>query len=384
MFFQWLLDTVREQEVDYLIVSGDIFDSPLPSNQSFHLYYRFLAQLPSYGACGAVIVGGNHDSPSSLAAPRELLEALRIFVRGAVSKDPEDDVVLLEGRGGEGVLCGLVPYLRERDIRVSRAGESPEERHAGIVRGIAEHYRRIGEAIQRRRSPDITGAIATGHLFTAGTTGESESERELYVGKLGIVDSEVFPSDIDYLALGHIHSPWVIAPHIRYAGSPIPMDFGEEREKSVYLVDIPGEVRKLRIPEFRRLLRFHADPKEVREEIRGLSREELGESGLSPWAEIRLKDTAPGIFASFEELLEEKGISLLRVMIDRVEGDSDTLVGTESLQDISAQDMFRLRCKAAGVSPDDRLLLAFDELLQGVLDRRQEAPQGLGTESEED
>ena len=94
-FLDWLLELVEQQSVDVLIVAGDIFDTTTPSNKAQSLYYRFLARL-SHSCCRhVVVVGGNHDSPSFLEAPKALLQFLDIHIIGAAQEQPEDEVLLL-------------------------------------------------------------------------------------------------------------------------------------------------------------------------------------------------------------------------------------------------------------------------------------------------
>jgi len=76
----WLRQTIIEQEIDVLLVSGDIFDIGNPPSYARHLYYRFLTSLQGTYCRHVVITGGNHDSPSMLNAPKELLEILNVYV----------------------------------------------------------------------------------------------------------------------------------------------------------------------------------------------------------------------------------------------------------------------------------------------------------------
>ena len=252
-FLDWQLQTLREQKVDVLLIAGDIFDTTAPSNQAQNLYYDFLSQVCHTDCRHVIIVAGNHDSASFLEAPKQLLKAFNIHIIGSMTDTPTDEVITLSDKAGQPELIVMaVPYLRDRDVRTVGHGERLDDKERKLTQGIKAHYAQIADiAIAQqaqlhakyKRSIPI---VATGHLFTVGgQTMEGDGVRDLYVGSLGSIGAEIFHPQIDYVALGHLHIPQAVGgqPHIRYAGSPIAMGFGESRQqKQVHL------------------LRFDADP----------------------------------------------------------------------------------------------------------------------------
>ena len=252
-FLDWQLQTLREQKVDVLLIAGDIFDTTAPSNQAQNLYYDFLSQVCHTDCRHVIIVAGNHDSASFLEAPKQLLKAFNIHIIGSMTDTPTDEVITLSDKSEQPELIVMaVPYLRDRDVRTVGHGERLEDKERKLTQGIKAHYAQIADiAIAQqaqlhakyKRSIPI---VATGHLFTVGgQTMEGDGVRDLYVGSLGSIGAEIFHPQIDYVALGHLHIPQAVGgqPHIRYAGSPIAMGFGESRQqKQVHL------------------LRFDADP----------------------------------------------------------------------------------------------------------------------------
>lgn len=252
-FLDWQLQTLREQKVDVLLIAGDIFDTTAPSNQAQNLYYDFLSQVCDTDCRHVIIVAGNHDSASFLEAPKQLLKSFNIHIIGSMTDTPTDEVITLLDKAGQAELIVMaVPYLRDRDVRTVGHGERLDDKERKLAQGIKAHYAQIADiAIAQqaqlkakyKRSIPI---VATGHLFTVGgQTMEGDGVRDLYVGSLGSIGAEIFHPQIDYVALGHLHIPQAVGgqPHIRYAGSPIAMGFGESRQqKQVHL------------------LRFDADP----------------------------------------------------------------------------------------------------------------------------
>lgn len=246
-FLDWQLQTLHEQKVDVLLIAGDIFDTTAPSNQAQNLYYDFLSQVCHTDCRHVIIVAGNHDSASFLEAPKQLLKAFNIHIIGSMTDTPTDEVITLLDKSGQPELIVMaVPYLRDRDVRTVGHGERLDDKERKLAQGIKAHYAQIADIamaqqaqLQAKYKRSIP-IVATGHLFTVGgQTMEGDGVRDLYVGSLGSIGAEIFHPHIDYVALGHLHIPQAVGgqPHIRYAGSPIAMGFGESRQqKQVHLL----------------------------------------------------------------------------------------------------------------------------------------------------
>ncbi|WP_367107006.1 exonuclease SbcCD subunit D C-terminal domain-containing protein [uncultured Psychrobacter sp.] len=246
-FLNWLEDTISAQKVDVLIVAGDIFDTMTPSNRAQALYYEFLGKVSTSCCEHIIIVAGNHDSPTFLDAPSQVLKFLNVHVIGTACDDVGDEVLVLDGTDGmPHCIIAAVPYLRDRDVRSSSAGESADSKDANVIKGIRAHYDEVAtiaknyqESLCKTHQRYIP-IIATGHLFAAGgKTTDDDGVRDLYVGSLGKVSAEMFDARFDYVALGHLHVPQRVGgqEHIRYSGSPIAMGFGEaKQQKQVLLV----------------------------------------------------------------------------------------------------------------------------------------------------
>jgi len=225
-----------------------------------------------------IIIAGNHDSPSFLNAPRDLLKFLNIHVIGCASEDPDDELIVLSGPDGEPrlIVCAI-PYLRDRDIRTSDAGESIEDKERKIIAGIRNHYRLVCDAAEKKRESlgKPVPIVAMGHLFAAGgQTVDGDGVRELYIGSLAQVGRDVFPECIDYLALGHLHIPQKVggSDFIRYSGSPLPIGFGEaEQVKSVTVVEFSGNektVANIPVPRFQELKSCEETGRKLKEDRR--------------------------------------------------------------------------------------------------------------------
>lgn len=270
-FLQWLENCVEERNVDTLIVAGDIFDSQTPSNRSLAMYYGFLSRISTTCCHHIIIIGGNHDSPMLLNAPRDLLHYLNIHVVGSAPQIIDDELIILydENDIPEAIILA-VPYLRDKDIRSSTPEESVNDKQHKMLQGIRDHYFTLAElasAKQKQMDRKIP-VIATGHLFCqGGQTREGDGIRELYVGTLVHVGLDSFPASIDYLALGHLHMPQKVAnqDNRRYSGSPLTMNFTEaDQVKKVLLVESNDiTVQEVPVPCFQSLQNITGDLKHI-------------------------------------------------------------------------------------------------------------------------
>ncbi len=299
-FLDWLLLTVQHQGIDALVIAGDIFDTQSPSHTAQELYYTFLVRMQRTGCRDIVVVGGNHDSPTMLNASRQLLRQLRIHVVGGVPTDPAEQVLHLAGPDGRpGLVVCAVPFLRDRDIRLAVAGESPDDRQIRIRQSIAGHYTALAEldVVRRLREQDVP-VLATGHLYAAGGEAREGAERDVHIGGLGLVGAEHFPTAFDYVALGHLHRPQVVGgrAHIRYSGSPVPLSFTEADDKQqVLLLEFKGAgaptITSIPVPVARRLQRFHGTLDEVEADILAYDNSAFT---LVAWADVLVRsDEAP-------------------------------------------------------------------------------------------
>ena len=290
-FLDWLAATLEAEQVDALIIAGDVFDTATPSPRSQAQYYQFLCRIAA-GPCRHVIItAGNHDSPAFLDAPRDILRALNVHVIGT-AREPADEVLLLRDRDGapEAIVCA-VPYLRERDLRSADAGESPAEKTAKLLDGIRAHYAAAVAHAETLRNGAALPLIATVHLYTAGSQTSEAHDHE--IGTLTHVPASVFPAAIDYLALGHIHLAQRLdgSETRRYSGSPLAHTFAEAAQnKTVCLVAFQGRnaaVRPLAVPVFQKRERLRGDLPALEARLA-----ELAATGDNIWLEIHYEGEA--------------------------------------------------------------------------------------------
>lgn len=377
-FLSWLTETIQQNEVDALLVAGDIFDTSAPSNRAQELYYRFLCRVAASSCRHVVVIAGNHDSPSFLNAPKELLKALDVHVVGNSAEDPEDEVLILcdEQEAPEMIVCA-VPYLRDRDIRVAEGGESIEDKGRKLIEGIRTHYATVVTSAEQKREELGVNIpiVGMGHLFTAGgQTVMDDGVRPLYVGSLAHVSAGIFPDSLNYLALGHLHVPQKVngSEVMRYSGSPLPMGFGEaKQQKSVCLVEfqsLTAAVQLIDVPVFRKLERIKGDWDEISNRIL-----ELSVTDSRAWLEVVYEgdEVIGDLRERLDAAISDTGMEILRVkntrIIDRVLGQSHD---EETLDDLNVNDVFE-RCLAANEVPEAQraeLFRAYNETVASLYD----------------
>ncbi len=373
LFLNWLNELITFQDVDALILAGDVFDTGNPSNAALKLYYDFLWKIKNTSCRHVVIIGGNHDSVSTLNAPKELLKYLNVYVIGGVPENKEEQIIPLADPDGnlQAIVCA-VPFLRDRDIKLSVAGETQEEREVRIKQGVSDYYRQLIPYISRYKKENLP-LIATGHLFASGAVA-SESEKNIHLGNLGQIAVDSFPEELDYVALGHLHRAQLVGKknHIRYSGAPIALDFSEyEQQKKVLIADFGDgkllNIEEFNVPVFRKMIRIKGSQESVKEKL-----ETVRESAILPtWIEIEVETAyfIPDLQEQLNELIKANShIGELYIRQTRIHGEPVT--GEISgdvlfLQDLQPETVFLKKCELeSGAGNMDELLMTFKEALE--------------------
>ncbi len=214
-FLDFLVATVRERQIDAVLVAGDLYDRALPPADAVRLAGEALARLAELAP--TIVISGNHDSAARLGFLAPLLARGGLHVR----TDPRaigEAIPVGDGR------VVAIPYLEPDLVRGTLGVE--ERTHAAA----------IGAAMAR--VPAGAGPLVVmAHAFVAGAQ-PSESERDLAVGGASSVPASLF-AGVDYVALGHLHGPQIVGEHARYAGSPLAFSFSEAHQrKSVAVVEV--------------------------------------------------------------------------------------------------------------------------------------------------
>jgi exonuclease SbcD len=235
-----IVDIARQEQPDLVIIAGDLYDTAAPAPEATRVVTRALSALRQTGA-QVVAIGGNHDHGQALDAQLPWADAAGIMLRGSVRDKPDDLILTGTTAGGERWRLAALPFLSQR--YAIRAVEMYELTAAEASQTYADHIARLIARLSEKFAEPGVVNLLTAHLTVVGaSTGGGEREAHTVMGYA--VPATVFPPGTHYVALGHLHrSQSVIGPcPVRYSGSPLAVDFGEEENiSSVAIVDVSAE-----------------------------------------------------------------------------------------------------------------------------------------------
>ena len=373
-FLDWLLKIIKEQKVQVLLVAGDIFDTGTPPNYALELYYNFLKELANIKTLkNTIITAGNHDSISTLKAPKQLLEVLNVNVITTGDVDENIIIPIIQDDKTQAIVCA-VPFLRDSVIRESISGQTISDKEKVANSGIKNFYENTYKKALELKPSENTPLIAMGHLTTVGSR-TSESERDIYIGGTLDIGGDYLGSLFDYVALGHLHiNQTVGANHVRYSGSPIPLSFSESKNtQKVNIVSFDNntdekniEVQELEIPLKRKLQVIKGDLEAVKKELENIT-------DKNTWIEVQLKDDNP-MFANTEirELATKLELILLAVKIEKSEKQLRAKeLKAISLDELSIDEVFAKRIDLENIDDkefEQELITNFKQVVSKVQD----------------
>nr|WP_299015659.1 exonuclease SbcCD subunit D C-terminal domain-containing protein [uncultured Photobacterium sp.] len=377
-FLDWLADTLEQQQVDALLVAGDIFDTANPPASAWRMLYRFMARLAkSMPQLNVVMIGGNHDSPSKLDAPHELLKAFDLHMVGGIHRDETGRldhhrmlVPLTDKLGEQAAWVLAVPFLRSADLRTEDLGEDDDR----LIKGVETLYAEMTQ-VAREQKTSYQALIGMGHAYMASGKLSEMSERRVLGGNQHALPASIFADDISYVALGHLHLAQRVAKqeHIRYSGSPLPLSMSERGYKhQVVLVELDGEqvaeIEPLPIPRVVDMLKVPASPaplEQVLDELEALEVEDVPRE-QQPFLEVHILLDKPQALLREKVLgaLEGKAVRLAKITPHYQQKEQQEGLGYRRLSEVSPQQVFNLSwSKKYNGEPDETMAAAFESLL---------------------
>ncbi|QHB81833.1 exonuclease subunit SbcD [Aeromonas veronii] len=382
-FLNWLSDTLKAREIDALLVAGDLFDTANPPASAWQQLYRFLARLRAeMPQLNMVLIGGNHDSPSKLDAPHELLRAFDLHLVGSISRDSEGKLetdrllVPLQDREGKiAAWCAAVPFLRSSDLRV----ESLEEGQDRLIEGVRQVYAEVLAEGRARCGEDLP-LIAMGHAYLAAGQLSELSERRVLGGNQHALPAELF-AGADYTALGHLHLAQSPATGVHYSGSPLPLSLAEANynHQVLEVTFAEGKLTGLeRIPVPRAVEMIRLPQSTLDDALNAIASLELPAcpQEAQPFLEVRLLLPKPEarIRERILAAIADKPVRLARIST-QYQGSGEGLAdGRERrrLDELSPTEVFRL-CyqRQFEGEPEAGLVASFEEILEQVKESNQ-------------
>ncbi|MFC3199309.1 exonuclease SbcCD subunit D [Parapedobacter deserti] len=383
-FLDWLVQTLEQERVDVLLISGDVFDLTNPSAVSIRQFYAFLSRASQ--ACPniqIVVTAGNHDSASRLESPKPLLESSNIHIIGLVEKNDDGNIdydkliVPLVKDGNINVWCIAVPFLRTGDYPAIADCDNP------YAEGVAALYHDLYEAAKSKQQPgqDI---IAMGHLHARGAeTSDMDNAERLIMGGVECIAASAFPEDIAYVALGHIHKAQRLGgrEHIRYSGSPLPMSFSEINYKHQVIlfslregqlkpprgIVVPVTVPLLKVP------RIHSRVEEALLALQQLPVAHGKDRATAPYLQVSILLDAPepGLRHKIEQAIADKHVRLARIDTRYPEkkdaADREQVISPDQIHALKPLDVFKQVYQSRyGNEVPEALMALFNEVTQQV------------------
>lgn len=352
-----VIDIAEREEVDIVLVCGDVFENLAPSAEAERIVWNALLALRATGA-EVLVLPGNHDNPRRFGAVKGLAGAAGIHVVPDVRRPSEGGVIELSARAGkEKAQIAVLPWVTERLLfgaeEMMGLQAEPQSRYA-------DELPRLASALCAELDP-ATVTILAGHLFVSGAR-VGGGERTLTLGETFAVSAASLPTTVQYIALGHVHRPQDVpgaATPARYAGSLLQLDFGErEQEKSVTLVDaapgLPAQVRQVPLKSGKQLI-------DVRGTLDELSA--LTEGVEEAWLRVTLvcDGPSPGLGDEVRAILP----NALDVRLEYEREDPERRAS--ELRRLTPRELFeRYFQERHGAAADKRVLDLFDELLEEV------------------
>jgi exonuclease SbcD len=315
LFLDWLVETLKQQNIDHLLIAGDVFDVPQPPHKALRAFYDFLGRVTRETSATVWVVAGNHDAGNLLEAPEALWDRGRVRVWGGIRENPQDHWVQLPfpGQRHHLDLC-VLPYFRHHELGPWReiyggevvAQDWPEQMVRAFLANPPKH-------------PQAVGKIFMGHhLF--GLFEAAGSEQALALSGLDSIPLDWLAS-FDYAALGHIHKPQTLRaakPQVWYCGSPIAMRFSETAPKRVNLLtwesDSTFQCQALAVPVWRELVSLVATGEDWQEQLRSVARTSEGQLAPAIEIELHLPAPVPGLLEQIRAEAQALGVEDLTLL----------------------------------------------------------------------
>lgn len=345
----------RDNQVDAVLVGGDLFDSAAPSAEAEDIVYQALLELAGTGAA-VVVISGNHDNARRLEAVTPLLALGQVDVQTGFRRPDDGGVLRIAARSGQRLTVALLPFLSQR--YVVHAADLLDKDADEHNQTYAE---RISDVVQLLCSDPDPGAVNVllGHATITNAT-FGGGERLAHTVFEYAVAATIFPNHLSYVGLGHLHRCQSLPAGcpVWYSGSPLQLDFGEKEEaKGVLLIDadpgVPAQVREVPLRGGRPLRTIHGSTSEL---------EALAGTTGDAYLRIRVKE-APRVGLADE--VRELFPTAVDVMVD--DPDRPKPKPVESRADKSPHELFSAYLEEKG-QQDPQLLDLFDELLGEVTD----------------
>jgi exonuclease SbcD len=369
-FLDWLIQVINRDDIDILIISGDIFDTKNPPSYARRIYNDFLAKAIESKCKNIVVIAGNHDSKIVLNEQKNLLDNFGIFTVGDVTGNIRDLIFEIKRDNKLVGIVSAIPYLSETELRDSRKSTSESSRAKALEENIKKCYNSAYKLSKQIAKNNNIPIVATGHLSTLSRY-SSEATREIYIGTLGLFNQNNFPP-FNYIALGHYHKK-IISNNIAYSGSPIALSFDEVNYKKYILeVEISEsrlDIKEIQVPRYRDIFTIRGTISNIEKKLKDIQIDSKIKPAFIELKVIKAKNIED-INSRIDKLYKIKNIKIVKVTIE----DKNSNIGLnnieelETLEDINPKKVFlkRLELEKFNEKSIKKLLDKFIEIQNRV------------------
>ena len=363
--FAEIVDIAKHEQVDAVLVTGDVFHERRPPLAAEELVARTLAQLARENIV-SVVIPGNHDDAARLRTLKPMGDLLQVHMMTDLSADPANLIVTIPQRAGdEKALVSCLPYLHPHQVLTAAEGtdKSENERLSTYQSMVQDYVRALEDTMLQMDKNAVSIFLAHAHI--SGTEfGGGEWRSSVFP-----IDPGILPSQVHYVALGHMHEPQKVAgtnAQTRYAGSILQMDFGERgQQKSLCLIEAhpgkPAEVSQVELTKGRSLLRRTGTAEEILSQA---------EEFTNAWVEVVIKSEGQSSDL-IEQIRALPGVVSLRFEATQARDLEKGEVQNPSER--PAAELFTDYYKSKrNVDPEPQLIALFERLYQEVSTARDE------------
>lgn len=373
LFLNDFIKLVDEQNIDLVIIAGDVYDTSNPPARAENMFYQALKKLSNNGERMTLVISGNHDNPDRLVAARPLASEhgiVMVATPKSVAQIGEygKNSIVNSGEGfievdikGERSVILTVPYPSEKRLNEVLYNSMKDEEEN--LESYSERINRLFTDLSSNYRDDTINLVVS-HLFAMGAE-ESGSERSIQLGGSFIIDSSCFPEKAQYVALGHIHKAFIVPvtnKKVRYSGSPLHYSKKEINfEKGCYIIDVKvneeAKVEEFKLKVYKPIEIWKCAS--IEEAINKCS----DNTDRNCWVYLEISTDR---YVTEEEIKKMKGLKkdILEIIpkINNVEEEENSM---SSLMDKSFKDIFKeFYLKTRKVEPEDELI----ELLLSIVE----------------
>lgn len=358
LFINDLEKIVREEEIELILLAGDIYDTYNPSAEAEKLFFDSIKQLSLNGKVGIVVIPGNHDNPARLNAVSHLAKDYGVIIYETAFQEIEvgkyGSLNIYKSTSG-----GIFIEKNEKKLYLYNL-PFPSEAILNETFEDKKFNCRIKEILEEgiaHNNEEIPSVLMT-HIYVAGSMGEGEVALELG-GSRAIATSDL--PDVNYIALGHVHKPMSFkSKNAYYCGSPLEYRITENKfDKKVFIVDISQSetiVKEVAITNYKPIKEYVVEGAE--EAIQKSN--ELLES--NEWIYLKVKLNEPLTNSAIRKIKANKNVLEIIPIINIEEKENEVTIYNELNLEEAFIEFFKE--ESEGLAPNDNILKLFLEILE--------------------